>query len=85
MKKLAVLMMIPALAMFMVPALASANWYYWWGIQGTWEMSASGSCLHSSQSTITTIRGREWLVDRSRWFRSLCRCYRGQRYLEFQA
>jgi hypothetical protein len=48
MKRLAVLMMIPALAMFMVPALASANWYYWWGIQGTWEMSASGSCLHSS-------------------------------------
>jgi hypothetical protein len=49
MKKLAVLMTIPALAMFMVPALASANWYYWWGIQGTWEMSASGSCLHSSE------------------------------------
>jgi hypothetical protein len=48
MKKLAVFLMIPALAMFMVPALASANWYYWWGIQGTWEMSASGSCLHSS-------------------------------------
>lgn len=49
MKKLAVFMIIPALAMFMVPALASANWYYWWGIQGTWEMSASGSCLHSSE------------------------------------
>jgi hypothetical protein len=48
MKKLAVLMMIPALAMFMVPALASANWDYWWGIQGNWEMVASGSCLHSS-------------------------------------
>jgi len=48
MKKLAVLIMIPALAMLMVPALASANWYYWWGIQGTWEMSSSGSCLHSS-------------------------------------
>lgn len=47
MKKLAVLMMIPALAMLMVPALASANWYYWWTIQGTWKMSASGSCLHS--------------------------------------
>jgi len=49
MKKLAVLLMIPALAMFMVPSLASANWYYWWGIQGTWQMSASGSCLHSSE------------------------------------
>ena len=49
MKKLAVLLMIPALAMFMVPAMASANWFYWWGIQGTWEMSASGSCIHSSK------------------------------------
>jgi len=48
MKKLALLLLIPALAMFIVPSLASANWYYWWGIQGTWEMSASGSCLHSS-------------------------------------
>ena len=49
MKKLAVLMMIPALAMLMLPAPASANWFYWWGIQGTWEMSASGSCIHSSK------------------------------------
>lgn len=51
MKKLAMLM-IPALAMFMVPAMASANWYYWWGVQGTWEMSASGSCLHSSKAYV---------------------------------
>jgi hypothetical protein len=55
MKKLAVLMMIPALAMFMVPAMASANWYYWWGIQGTWEMSASGSCLHSSMPYVPNL------------------------------
>jgi len=34
MKRLAALVVILALAMFMVPALASANWYYWWGIQG---------------------------------------------------
>ena len=61
MKKLAVLMMIPALVMFMVPALASANWYYWWGIQGNWEMSASGSCLHSSLAYDTN----QWQVDRS--------------------
>jgi hypothetical protein len=57
MKKLAVFLMIPALAMFMVPALASANWYYWWGIQGTWEMSASGSCLHSSENYIPGANG----------------------------
>jgi hypothetical protein len=55
MKKLAVLMMIPALAMFMVPAPASANWYYWWGIQGTWQMSASGSCLHSSMPYVPNL------------------------------
>ena len=35
MKKLAALVIIPALVVFMLPALASANWYYWWGIQGT--------------------------------------------------
>ena len=57
MKKLAVLLIIPALAMFMVPALASANWYYWWGIQGTWEMSASGSCLHSSEPYSSSAAG----------------------------
>jgi hypothetical protein len=58
MKKLAVFMIIPALAMFMVPAMVSANWYYWWGIQGTWEMSASGSCLHSSNNYVPGINGR---------------------------
>lgn len=49
MKKLAVFLMLPVFAiMWMVPTLASANWYYWWRIQGTWKMSASGSCIHSS-------------------------------------
>jgi len=52
MRRLALLLMIPALAMLMVPALASANWYYWWGIQGTWEMVATGGCVHS-QSDFT--------------------------------
>jgi hypothetical protein len=60
MKKLAVLLMIPALAMFMVPAMASANWYYWWGIQGTWEMSASGSCLHSSEPYFQNEKRNNW-------------------------
>ncbi len=60
MKKLAVFMIIPALAMFMVPALASANWYYWWGIQGTWEMSASGSCLHSSLEYFQNAQRNNW-------------------------
>jgi hypothetical protein len=48
MKKLAVLLMIPALAMFMVPSLASADWYYLWGVQGDYAMLATGSCLHST-------------------------------------
>lgn len=60
MKKLAVFVMIPALAMFMVPALASANWYYWWGVQGTWEMSASGSCLHSSEPYYQNPARNNW-------------------------
>jgi len=60
MKKLAVFLMIPALAMFMVPAMASANWYYWWGIQGTWEMSASGSCLHSSEPYFQNPQRNNW-------------------------
>jgi hypothetical protein len=60
MKRLAALVVILALAMFMVPALASANWYYWWGIQGTWEMSASGSCIHSSENYETGANG--WLT-----------------------
>jgi hypothetical protein len=60
MKKLAVFVMIPALAMFMVPALASANWYYWWGIQGTWEMNSSGSCLHSSEPYFQNPQRNNW-------------------------
>ena len=47
MKKLAVFLVIPALTMLMVPALVSANWYYWWSIRGSWEMVATGGCIHS--------------------------------------
>jgi len=49
MRKLGMLMMIPALVMLLVPAMASANWYYWWArsLDGTYEMVANGSCLHS--------------------------------------
>ena len=57
MKKLAVFLMIPALVL-LTAAMASANWYYWWGIQGTWEMSASGSCLHSSENYVAGTNGR---------------------------
>lgn len=57
MGKLAMLMMIPALPMFMMPAMATANRYDWWGIQGTWKMSASGSCLHSSAAYSPTTAG----------------------------
>lgn len=60
MKKLAMLLIIPALVVFTVPALASANWYYWWGIQGTWEMSASGSCLHSSEPYFQNENRNKW-------------------------
>jgi len=48
MKKLAVFLMIPALAMFMVPAMASADGNHHWGaIQGTYAMTAVGNCLWS--------------------------------------
>ena len=48
MKKLAVFMILPALAMFIVPVIASADDDAWKNFHGTYQMTASGSCLHSS-------------------------------------
>jgi hypothetical protein len=49
MKKLAVLMMIPALAMFMVPALASADDHGDWGaghgIKGLYAVTGFSTCM----------------------------------------
>jgi hypothetical protein len=65
MKKLSVFLILPLLAMFMVPVLASANWYYWWGIRGTWEMVATGGCIHSPDgfepnAANYTAKGEHW-------------------------
>jgi hypothetical protein len=62
------MMMIPALVMFMVPALASANWYYWWSIRGTYEMVATGGCIHSPEGF--TANGTNWTATGSKWWTS---------------
>jgi hypothetical protein len=58
MKQLAVFLMIPALALFMVPALASAEDGL--AIQGTYAMSASGSCLHSEREYFQNADRNNW-------------------------
>jgi len=60
MKKLAVLMMIPALAMFMAVAMASAEHNHRIAIQGTYEMVSSGSCLHSSEMYLRNPTNGRW-------------------------
>jgi hypothetical protein len=47
MKKLAVLAMIPALALFMAATMASADGHHWRGFHGDYAMIATGNCLHS--------------------------------------
>jgi len=51
MKKLAVLMMIPVLAMFMVPALASAD-DQGYGIKGLYAVTGFSTCLPAGSSGI---------------------------------
>ena len=51
MKKLAVLMMIPALAMFMVPAMASADDHGWGAIhriKGLYAVTGFSMCIPSA-------------------------------------
>jgi hypothetical protein len=71
MKRSAVLLMIPVLAiMLTVPALASANWYYWWGILGTWEMVATGGCIHAPSGFEYNEATRTWTANPSNWWTS---------------
>ena len=80
MKKLAMLMVIPALVMFMVPAVATANWYHWWGILGTWEMVATGGCIHAPQGFNYTEANRTWTAIGTDWWTSI---YVGQGTFKF--
>jgi hypothetical protein len=59
MKKLAMLILIPALAMFMVAAMASAEDR---AIEGKYAMSASGSCLHSEMPYYQDLQTGRWTV-----------------------
>ena len=64
MKKLAVFLMIPALAMLMVPALASADGHHHWGgIHGDYAMSATGNCLHWWNDAPTAVWGASNMVQ----------------------
>lgn len=49
MKKLAVVVMIIAIASFMAVPMASADDHHTWGLHGDYAMIATGSCLHSTQ------------------------------------
>jgi hypothetical protein len=61
MKKLTVFMMIAALALFIAPVIASAGDDGWTNFHGTYQMSASGSCLHSSEPYYqNTLRNNWW-------------------------
>lgn len=60
MRKLGMLMMIPALAMLLAPAMASAEHGGWGAIHGTYSMTTSGGCLHSNlgfNANLTPITG----------------------------
>ncbi len=48
MKKLAVVVMMIAIATFMAAPMASANDHDWWDIHGKYAMIAAGACLHST-------------------------------------
>ena len=62
MRKLAVLMMMPALV-FMVVAMASAEDNHPGGIHGDYAMSAVGSCLHSYKGFTGAIPGFTGIPD----------------------
>ncbi len=47
MKKLAVVVMMIAMATFMATAMASADDHAWWDIHGKYAMTGPGSCLYS--------------------------------------
>jgi len=49
MKKLAVVVMMIAIALFMAAPMASANDHDGWGIHGEYAVIATGSCLHSTK------------------------------------
>jgi hypothetical protein len=70
MKKLAVLLILPALVMLMVPAPASANWYYWWKIRGTWEMVATGGCVHAPHGFEYNEAALTWTAKETDWWTS---------------
>ena len=51
MKKIAFVMIIAAISMFMSPVIASADGNHWWlgkRLNGDYAMTASGGCFHSS-------------------------------------
>jgi hypothetical protein len=60
MKKLAVMVLLPAVVIFVAVAMASADKDGWGAIHGTYSMTASGGCLHSSlgfNANLTPITG----------------------------
>jgi hypothetical protein len=65
MKKLAVMVLLPAVVIFVAVAMASADKDGWGAIHGTYSMTASGGCLHSSlgfNANLTPITGEGSVV-----------------------
>jgi hypothetical protein len=59
MKKLALIVIIAALSTLMAAAITTASdeRFDWWVLQGTYEMIATGSCLHSTDGFIENPAG----------------------------
>jgi hypothetical protein len=62
MKKVTVLMTIATLAIFMIPVIGSADDHDhgWKHFHGTYQMSGSGSCLHSSVAYYQDAKTGRW-------------------------
>lgn len=66
MKKLTVLVMIPALTILLAVAMTSAGGDYWhhkWGIRGDYAMTATGNCLHWWSDAPSIIFGASNMVQ----------------------
>jgi hypothetical protein len=65
MKKLALFLMIPALALLGPSTAPAFYFHHWGGIHGTYAMTATGSCLHSKlgfNANLTPITGEGSVV-----------------------
>jgi hypothetical protein len=63
MKKLAVFLMIPVLALLTASTAPAFYFHHWGGIHGTYAMSATGNCLHWWSNAPDTVWGASNMVQ----------------------